>query len=105
MKFHSWRAPKIVPPDQPAADPIAEEAAKARTDPDRSLLPSSDGLGPGAGETPAADVDAGSSSRGGDAADVTSTPSLGAPPRTTERPVVRTSQLDGAPDEEQETDA
>ena len=40
-------------------DPIAEEAKRAREDPDRSLLPSSDGLGPGAGETPAADVTAG----------------------------------------------
>ncbi len=83
-------------------DPIAEEAKRAREDPDRSLLPSNDGLGPGAGETPAADVTAGSSSRQDAAADVTSAPSIGAPPRRTERPVFRSSQLDGAPDEEEE---
>jgi hypothetical protein len=81
-------------------DPIAEEAERVREDPDRSLLPSNDGLGPGAGETPAADVTAGSSSRQEAAPDVTSTPSIGAPPRRTDRPDFRSSQLDGAPDEE-----
>lgn len=81
-------------------DPIAEEAAKARQDPDRSLLPSNDGLGPGAGETPSGEVDAGTSRRQDDAADVTSTPTLREPARTTQRPDFRSSQLDGAPDEE-----
>ena len=82
------------------SDPIAEEARRARTDADRSLLPSNDGLGPGAGETPSADVTAGTSDREDGGADVTSTPSLGAPPRRTDRPDFRSSQLDGAPDEE-----
>ena len=89
-------------PDE--GDPIADEAKRAREDPDRSLLPSNDGLGPGAGETPAADVSAGSSRRQDDAPDVTSTPSIGAPPRRTERPDFRSSQLDGAPEEEEETE-
>ena len=83
-------------------DPIADEAKRAREARDRSLLPSNDGLGPGAGETPAADVSAGSSDREDDAPDVTSTPSLGAPPNRTDRPDFRSSQLDGAPDEEEE---
>jgi hypothetical protein len=83
-------------------DPIAEETKRAREDPDRSLLPSNDGLGPGAGDTPAADVTAGTSTRKDAAPDVTSTPSLGGPPRRTERPDFRSSQLDGAPDEEEE---
>ena len=83
-------------------DPIADEAKRAREDPDRSLLPSNDDLGPGAGETPVADVSAASSSREDAAPDVTSTPSFGAPPRRTERPDFRSSQLDGAPDEEDE---
>jgi hypothetical protein len=83
-------------------DPIADEAERARQDPDRSLLPSNDGLGPGAGETPSADVSAGSSTREDAAPDVTSTPSLGAPPRRKDRPDFRSSQLDGAPDEEEE---
>jgi hypothetical protein len=82
-------------------DPIAQETRRARQDPDRSLLPSNDGLGPGAGETPAADVSAGSSDHNDAAPDVTSTPSLGAPPRRTDRPDFRSSQLDGAPDEEE----
>jgi hypothetical protein len=81
-------------------DPIAQETRRAREDPDRSLLPSNDGLGPGAGETPSADVSAGSSERNDAARDVTSTPSLGAPPRRTDRPDFRSSQLDGAPEEE-----
>ena len=84
-------------------DPIADEAKRARQDPDRSLLPSNDGLGPGAGETPAADVDAGTSERDDAAPDVTSTPSLGAPPRRTDRPDFRSSQLDGAPEEPAES--
>lgn len=84
------------------SDPIAEEARRAREDADRSLLPSNDGLGPGAGETPAADVDAGRSGRQTEAPDVTSTPSLGEPPRRTERPDFRSSQLDGAPEEPKE---
>lgn len=83
-------------------DPIADEAKRVRQDPDRSLLPSNDGLGPGAGETPAADVNAGASSRQDAAPDVTSTPSIGAPPRRTDRPDFRSSQLDGAPEEEDE---
>ncbi|MBJ7595636.1 MAG: hypothetical protein JF886_12390 [Candidatus Dormibacteraeota bacterium] len=83
-------------------DPIADEARRAREDRDRSLLPSNDGLGPGAGETPAADVSAGASDREDAAPDVTSTPSLGAPPRRTDRPDFRSSQLDGAPDEDEE---
>ncbi|HEX4754963.1 MAG TPA: hypothetical protein VH661_04325 [Candidatus Dormibacteraeota bacterium] len=81
-------------------DPIAEQARRARGDADRSLLPSNDGLGPGAGETPAADVSAGRSDRE-DAANGTSTPSLGGPPRRTRRPDFRSSQLDGAPDEDE----
>ena len=81
-------------------DPIAQEARRAREEPEPSLLPSNDGLGPGAGETPGATVTAGESSEVGDEAEVTSTPSLGAPPRTTERPDHRSSQLDGAPDEQ-----
>ncbi len=80
-------------------DPIAQEARRARGDADRSLLPSNDGLGPGAGETPAADVSAGTSRRDDDGPEVTSTPSLGEPPRRTDRPDFRSSQLDGAPDE------
>ncbi|MDQ6856385.1 MAG: hypothetical protein M3Z57_04855 [Candidatus Dormibacteraeota bacterium] len=88
----------------PDGDPIAEEAKRAREDPDPSLLPSSDGLGPGAGETPAADVTAGSSSRQDAAPDVTSAPSIGAPPRRTERPDFRSSQLDGAPEEEEDAE-
>ncbi len=89
--------------DHPADDdPIAQEARRAQADPDRSLLPSSDGLGPGAGEPPAADVSAGSSKEEDAAPDVTSTPSFGAPPRATARPTFRSSQLDGAPDEEEE---
>ncbi|GAC1571249.1 MAG: hypothetical protein NVS3B18_04220 [Candidatus Dormibacteria bacterium] len=82
-------------------DPIAEEADRARNDSDRSLLPSNDGLGPGAGETPVAEVSAGRSKRQDAGADVTSAPSLGAPPRTTERPDFRSSQLDGAPEEDE----
>lgn len=88
---------------EPAStDPIAEEAARAREGSDPSLLPSNDGLGPGAGETPPAEVRAGRSSLREDAPDVTSTPSLGAPPRRTARPDFRSSQLDGAPEEEPE---
>ncbi len=88
--------------DEPAGhDPIAEEAKRAREDPDRSLLPSSDGLGPGAGETPAAEVTAPRQPEGGADPEATSTPSLGAPPRATERPAFRSSQLDGAPEEKQ----
>lgn len=83
-----------------ASDPIAEEAERARQAGDRSLLPSNDGLGPGAGETPPATVDVAPSQRQDDGPDVTSTPSLGEPPRRTERPDFRSSQLDGAPDEE-----
>ena len=70
-------------PEAEDDDPIAEEAKRAR-------------------ETPAAEVSAGSSSRQEAAPDVTSTPSLGAPPHRTERPDFRSSQLDGAPDEEEE---
>ncbi len=89
-------------PGEPTGDdPIADEARRAREDPDRSLLPSNDGLGPGAGETPSASVSSDSSSRH-DAAEVTVTPSLGPPPKTIERPQFRSSQLDGAPDEEEE---
>jgi hypothetical protein len=83
------------------SDPIAEEAKRARADEDRSLLPSNDGLGPGAGNTPAGDVTAGRSDREDAAPEVTSTPSLGAPPRRTERPDFRSSQIDGAPDEDE----
>jgi hypothetical protein len=87
--------------DGKEGDPIADEARRARERPDRSLLPSNDGLGPGAGDTPSAEVTAGTSDRQDDAADVTSTPSLGAPPRSSQRPDFRSSQLDGAPDEEE----
>jgi hypothetical protein len=80
-------------------DPIAEEARRAREEPDRSLLPSNDGLGPGAGDTPGATVTAGESAEADDGPEVTSTPSFGSPPRTTERPDHRSSQLDGAPEE------
>ncbi len=86
-------------------DPIADEARRAREEPERSLLPSNDGLGPGAGETPGADVSAGTDDREDAAPDVTSTPSLGAPPRRTDRPDVRSSQLDGAPPEEDDEPA
>ena len=84
--------------DAPADDPIADEAHRAREDADTSLLPSGDGLGPGAGETPAADVTA-APSKDGDPTPATVHPSLGTPPHRSERPEVRTSQLDGAPDE------
>ncbi len=88
--------------DQPGTDPIAEEARRAREDPGRSLLPANDGLGPGAGETPVAEVTAPAPEAEEEAAPhVTSTPSLGAPPRSTVRPQFRSSQLDGAPDEEE----
>jgi hypothetical protein len=83
------------------SDPIADEAKRARDDADRSLLPSNDGLGPGAGETPAADVTAGHSHHENADEDGTSTPSLGAPPHRTDRPDFRSSQLDGAADEEE----
>ncbi len=87
---------------EPGADPIADEARRAREDRGRSLLPPNDGLGPGAGETPAADVSAGTSDREDAGPDVTSTPNLGAPPRRTDRPDFRSSQLDGAPDDKEE---
>ena len=80
-------------------DPIAQEGRRAREDPERTLLPSNDGLGPGAGETPGATVTADEASAPGDAAGATSTPSLGSPPHKTERPDYRSSQLDGAPEE------
>ena len=88
--------------DEHGDDPIDHEARRAREEPERSLLPSNDGLGPGAGETPGAAVEAGTSTRTDRAPEVTSTPSLGAPPRTTERPDHRSSQLDGAPDEQED---
>ncbi|MGH7723514.1 MAG: hypothetical protein ACRENL_11925 [Candidatus Dormibacteria bacterium] len=93
----TWKG-TVTKPDQPD-DPIAEESRRARQDADRSLLPSNDGLGPGAGETPVAVVTAGRSRRQRKAPDVTATPSLGAPPRRPARPDFRSSQLDGAPDE------
>jgi hypothetical protein len=89
-------------PDDGGGDPISEEAERARRERDRSLLPSNDGLGPGAGETPSADVAAGRSAGDEHGPDVTSTPSLGAPPRKADRPRFRTSQLDGAPPESEE---
>ena len=82
-------------------DPIAQEARRAREEPERSLLPSNDGLGPGAGETPGATVTAGGSAAADDGGAVPTTPSLGSPPRKTERPDYRSSQLDGAPEEEE----
>ena len=91
--------------DERGVDPIEQEAKRAREEPERSLLPSNDGLGPGAGETPGANVSAGTSTRDDDAPDVTSTPSLGAPPRRTERPDYRSSQLDGGAEEEGADDA
>ncbi len=86
-------------------DPIADEAERARSGADRSLLPSNDGLGPGAGETPSAEVGGPTSDRGEAGPDVTSTPSLGAPPRRIDLPDFRSSQLDGAPDEPEEPPA
>lgn len=88
--------------DQQRDDPIADEVKRAREHPDRSSLPTSDGLTPGAAETPSADVRIGHSEREQVTPEATSTPSLGAPPRQTERPDHRSSQLDGAPDEEEE---
>lgn len=84
------------PPD----DPIADEAARAREDPQRSLLPSTDGLGPGAGETPPADVSAPPSTAQDDAPDVTTTPSLGSPKPTGVTPHLRPGALDHAPAED-----
>ena len=75
-------------------DPIAEEAERARRREDRTLLPSSSGLGPGAGETPDADVHV----EGGDEAP--RTPTLRGAGSGRERPVTRSSQLDGAPGED-----
>ena len=83
----------------PSDDPIAEESERARQRPQRSLLPSSDGLGPGAGETPPGDVSAPPSSAQEGAPDVTTTPSLGAPKPSPTPSRLRPGTLDGAPDE------
>jgi hypothetical protein len=85
--------------DADRADPIEEEAERARNDPDRSLLPSNDGSGPGAGETPVADVTVEPPEHDAEDAPDTVTPSLGGPPVTEGRPVLKSSQLDGAPPE------
>lgn len=69
-------------------DPLEEEREKARQSAEGTQLPAERGLGPGAGETPIADVTA--EGEGDEAVH----PSLGAPPRRDEsRPVFRSSQL------------
>ncbi len=69
-------------------DPLEEERERARQSAEGTQLPAERGLGPGAGETPIADVSA--DGEGDEAVH----PSLGAPPRREEsRPVFRSSQL------------
>lgn len=69
-------------------DPLEEERERARHSAEGTQLPSERGLGPGAGETPVADVTA--EGTGDEAVH----PSLGAPPRRDEsRPLYRSSQL------------
>lgn len=75
-------------------DPLEEERERARQGTEGTQLPSERGLGPGAGETPVADVEA--EGEGDEAVH----PSLGAPPRRDEsRPVFRSSQLQGEDDD------
>ena len=78
-------------------DPIDLAAERARRRTDRTLLPSSGGLGPGAGETPDADVTVESDDA------PPATPTLRGVERRRERPVTRSSQLDGAPPESDES--
>jgi len=69
-------------------DPLEEERERARESAEGTQLPAERGLGPGAGETLIAEVEA--EGEGDEAVH----PSLGAPPRRDEsRPVFRSSQL------------
>jgi hypothetical protein len=78
---------RIVATTEPR-DPLEEERVRARQKAEGTQLPAERGLGPGAGETPVADVTA-----EGDGDEATH-PSLGAPPRREQsRPVFRSSQL------------
>ncbi len=73
-------------------DPLEEERTRAREGAEGTQLPSERGLGPGAGETPVADVEVDEAEPA--AHDVPTHPSLGAPPRRDRsRPVFRDSQL------------
>jgi hypothetical protein len=58
-------------------EPLEEEREKARQAAEGSQLPSESGQGPGAGETPVADVEVDQDATD----DVPSHPSLGKPPR------------------------
>lgn len=81
-------------------DPEEEERDRARRASEGTQLPSERGMGPGAGETPVADVEVDPEAAPDD---VPSHPSLGSPPRRDQsRPVFRSSQLDeGGRDEEE----
>ena len=73
-------------------NPEEEERDRARRAAEDTQLPSERGLGPGAGETPVADLGVDPEAAPDD---VPSHPSLGTPPRRDRsRPVFRSSQLD-----------
>jgi hypothetical protein len=67
-------------PERRERDPLEEERQRARQDTEGTQLPSERGLGPGAGETPVADVEVDPE----ETDDVPSHPSLGSPPRREE---------------------
>jgi hypothetical protein len=88
-------------PERPGRrDPLEEERERARGSAEGTQLPSERGQGPGAGETPVADVEVDPEAA---PEDVPTHPSLGAPPRREEsRPVFRSSQLQDGESEKSE---